>query len=487
MDFDCNIAFQTIKMIKDKKPYHILVIEDNPGDYLLVEEFISEYIYQPKITKASNFKQALIELTNPQNLFDVVLMDLTLPDKGGEELVNEMTQFLPFYPVLILTGYADIEFSIQSIATGISDYLLKDDLNGTVLYKSIIYAIERKKSTALIEDSEKKYSDLFNLSPQPMWVFDLETLKFLQVNMAAVEHYGYTKEEFLGMTILDIRPADQILKTQEALLQREANDNSVFTNSFKHKKKSGETMSVEVYTTRIIINERECRSVIAVDVSERNEYEHKITKAIIKTQEEERYEIGGELHDNVCQILATSMISLGMMKKYIEPTAEQWYNSTKEYINLASDEIRNLSHRLAPAFFDDSNFEVAIEVLLNSFNAAGEYEIDVEFDNKVSAIDLSLELQLNLYRIVQEQLRNIMKYAKASKIIVKFSVVEDMLILSLTDNGVGFITDKSKSGIGMANMKRRAELFSGSFFINSSPGNGCSVVVKVPLISINLL
>ena len=475
-------------MIKDKKAYHILVIEDNPGDFMLVEEFITEYIYQPVICHAQNFKEALEELTKEGNHFDVVLMDLTLPDKGGEELVMEITRFLPQCPVLILTGYADIEFSIQSIARGISDYLLKDDLNASILYKSIIYAIERKKNNALIEYSEKRYSDLFHLSPQPMWVYDLETLKFLQVNKAAVDHYGYTEEEFLSMTILEIRPKEQIVKILAALeLERSNKEQKGFVGSYTHQKKTGELISVEVYSTRIEINERQCFSVIAVDVSERNEYEHKITKAIIKTQEEERYEIGGELHDNVCQILATSMISLGMMKKYIEPTAEQWFNNTKEYINMASDEIRNLSHRLAPAFFEDSNFEVAIEVLLNSFNAAEQYEIEIQFDNKINELNLSLDLQLNLYRIVQEQLRNIMKYAKASKITLNFSVVDDMLNLKLTDDGVGFVTDKSKSGIGMANMKRRAELFSGTFFIDSSPGNGCTMTVKVPIASNILL
>ncbi len=82
-----------------------------------------------------------------------------------------------------------------------------------------------------------------------------------------------------------------------------------------------------------------------MDVTERNLYEDKITKAIIKTQEEEGYEIVGELHDNVCRILTTSMISLGMIKNYIEPTAEQWYKNTKEYITMPSNEIRNLSHR----------------------------------------------------------------------------------------------------------------------------------------------
>lgn len=468
-------------MIKDKKAYNILVIEDNPGDYLLVEEFITEHIYEPNICHAHNFKQAIEQLTNGNNSFDVILMDLTLPDKGGEELVTEMARFLPNCPVLILTGYADIDFSIQSIARGISDYLLKDDLNGAMLYKSIIYAIERKKNIVLIEESEKRYSNLFHLSPQPMWLYDCETLNFIQVNKSAIDHYGYSEEEFLSMKITDMQTAEDAEKLKKAIEKRRLEGDFPFSGSFNHLKKNGDTINVEIYSTGIVVDEKKCRSVIAIDVTERNEYEHKITKAIIKTQEEERYEIGGELHDNVCQILATSMISLGMIKKYIEPKAEQWYINTKEYINMASDEIRNLSHRLAPAFFDDSSFEVAIEILINTFNVADAYEIDLQFDTDIKDDDLTLEMQLNLYRIVQEQLRNILKYSKATKITLEFFVENNMLVLRLSDNGVGFITENAKSGIGLANMKRRAELFSGKFLIKSSPGNGCVMTVSIPV------
>ena len=397
-----------------------------------------------------------------------------------------MVGFLPHCPIVILTGYTDIDFSIQSISRGISDYILKDDLNANMLYKSIIYAIERKKSFLLIEESEKRYSNLFHLSPQPMWLNDCETLKFIQVNKAAIDHYGYTEADFLTMFITDIQTVMEPSTLDEALINRKQVEESTFTGSFNHLTKTRELINVEVYSTEIIVNDRNCKSVIAVDVTERNLYEHKITKAIIKTQEEERYEIGGELHDNVCQILATSMISLGMMKKHIEPTAEQWYKNTKEYITMASNEIRNLSHRLAPAFFDDSNFEVAIEILLNTFNAAEEYEIALQFDNKISEEDLSLEIQLNLYRIVQEKLRNIMKYAKATKISLDFFIENDMLVLKITDNGIGFNTENAKSGIGLANMKRRTELFSGNFLIKSSPGKGCVMTVSIPINTKNL-
>ena len=468
-------------MIIDKKVYNILIIEDSPGDYMLVEEFIGEYMYDAKITHVVDFESTITKIREKPFICDVILMDLTLHDKSGKELVTEMLRLLPNCPIIILTGYADIDFSIQSIARGISDYILKDELNGSMLYKSITYAIERKKTTAQIKESEKRYSNLFHLSPQPMWLYDTNTLKFIQVNKAAQDHYGYSETEFLNMTIMDIRPKSQYAKTTLAIKRREnGNETSTYTGNFKHLKKNGDIISVEIYSTQLIVNNIKCRSIIAVDVTERNEYEHKITKAIIKTQEEERYEIGGELHDNVCQILATSMISLGMIKKYIEPKAVEWYDSTKQYINMASEEIRNLSHRLAPAFFDDSSFEVAIQVLLNSFNVEDKYEIKMEFDDTLNSIELNLDMQLNLYRIVQEQLRNILKHAKATKINFSFFIDKEFLYLKLEDNGVGFNSDALKSGIGVANMKRRAELFSGTFAMQSMPGKGCKMMVIIP-------
>ena len=89
-------------------------------------------------------------------------------------------------------------------------------------------------------------------------------------------------------------------------------------------------------------------------------------------------------------------------------------------------------------------------------------------------------MQLNLYRIVQEKLRNIMKYAKATKISLDFYLENDILVLKITDNGIGFNTENAKYGIGLANMKRRTELFSGIFLIKSAPGEGCVMTVSIP-------
>ena len=230
-----------------------------------------------------------------------------------------------------------------------------------------------------------------------------------------------------------------------------------------------------------IINNKEMTLVVAVDVTERKRADHTITKAIIKTQEDERYEIGGELHDNVCQILAASLMTLGVIKKSLSPEAQQKVSEGMEYISLAAEEIRKLSHRLAPVFFEESTMKEAFTKLFDTFTIDEQVRVVFDFDDSVDKFLPSVEMQLNLYRILQEQIRNILKYASATLVEVDVIVYNNRLKMRIFDNGIGFNVEKAKNGIGLNNMKRRAELFSGRFDIESSPGNGCTVFIDIPL------
>ena len=123
--------------------FEVLVVEDNPGDFLLVEEMITEQM-TAVVHRAKTFSQAR-ELIEGGNSYNVVLVDLTLPDNTGEDLIRDMVQLCRDTPVIVLTGMTDFDFGIRSLAMGISDYLLKDELTGTALYKSIAYSAERRK------------------------------------------------------------------------------------------------------------------------------------------------------------------------------------------------------------------------------------------------------------------------------------------------------------------------------------------------------
>lgn len=467
-------------MKKDNKPYRILVVEDNPGDYTIVEDFLTKEILAPVITRAVNFKQVKDLFLTSIIPFDIIILDLSLPDKEGNELIREMMQIAASCPIIILTGYSNLDFSMGSIAKGITDYLLKDDLSANMLYRSIVHSIERKKSIIELEESEKRNSDLFYLSPLPKWVIDIETLRFVQVNEAAIKLYGYSKEEYLNMTLKDIKSDEDISYVKEQIRKGGLSNKSVKSTA-THYKKSGEPIDVEMYSNEIIINHKKFGSVVAIDVTEKNLHEKMIMKAIIKTQEDERYEIGGELHDNICQLLGASKLYLGMLKESLPGNKIDYFDKCNDNICSALDEIRNLSHRLAPAFFDDSTLEESFKRLFNTYTIEGGMEIVFNLEEAVKKYPLSRELQLNLYRILQEQLKNILKYAKASVVEVDVIIYNNKLIMKIVDNGIGFKVDSVKGGIGMSNMKRRAELFSGNFEIDSSPGNGCTILIDIPL------
>src|ERR1700744_4242494 len=259
-------------MAINKIAYNILVIEDNVGDFTLVEDFLFEQIEAPVISKAQSFKTAKEILENSHYKFDIILLDLSLPDKTGELLIRGIVEICEGTPVIVLTGYADFAFGVKSLSLGVSDYILKDELNPLSLYKSIMYSSERKKTVAALEGSEKRYSELFHLSPLPMWVLDLDNLNFLDVNDAAIKHYGYSREEFSSMTIRDIEfPGDS--SEIEILFEKDI-DNQKMNNSgiYRHIKKSGEIINVDMQSNFIEYKGKKSKVMIANDITDRLNY-----------------------------------------------------------------------------------------------------------------------------------------------------------------------------------------------------------------------
>jgi PAS domain S-box-containing protein len=259
-------------MERDPYPYRILIVEDNPGDFTLIEDFLYEQILTPTILHASTFKDAYSCLSQPSVALDVVFLDISLPDKSGEELIAAMLAQSVGIPIIALTGYADLSFGIKSLSMGISDYLIKDDLSSFHLYKSLVYNIERKKKTQAIEDSERRYSELFHLNPQPMWVYDRQTLQLLNVNAAAIQHYGYTKAEFLAMKLDDLHTSE----VSYPLAQYRDHDKEAAMLSqygvFRHYKKNRKIIDVETQTSYLVYQGRPAALMLAIDVTERNQY-----------------------------------------------------------------------------------------------------------------------------------------------------------------------------------------------------------------------
>jgi PAS domain S-box-containing protein len=478
------LSFMISKTIRKLKASNLQLAESERKYRSLLEntnEIINKTDNKGRFVFVNNCCKEKLEYSEEE------LSRLTVPD-----ILSEESKHL-YKPNPGKSEFGEIITSIQKTLKSKSGKKIIVEGNIVLDYKNEIFA----GATAFFNDvtekihmkealiaSEEKYRQLFNLSPVPMWIYDPETFKFIQVNSAAINNYGYSEKEFLSMTIMDIRPEEDILKVKE-VSRKNNGDVNIFKGSFRHIKNSGKKIDVEIFSTPVFLNGERLRLVTAMDVTERNLYEKKVTKAIIKTQEDERYQIGCELHDNVCQLLATSQLTLGMLKNSLQPETKEFFDQTREYITLATEEIRNLSHRLAPAFLDESTLVDAFEHLLVSFNIDRKYEILLNFDGPSKRSPFSRDMQLNLYRILQEQMKNILKYANATRIEVEVIINNNILKMRIADNGVGFDTDESKGGIGLANMTRRSELFSGNFAIHSTVGNGCEILVEIPLSNTN--
>jgi PAS domain S-box-containing protein len=269
----------------DKSNYNILVVEDNPGDYLLIEDYLQEHILNPSLNHVKKFQDAL-EVFNGPTKIDIVLLDLSLPDVSKEELIIQIKRITQTTPVIILTGYSDLEFASKFLAVGISDYLLKDTITPLVLYKSILYAKERFGFLKTLLQSEKQYMELFDLNPTPMWVFDSETLEFMESNQAAVDLYGYTREEFLNMTLKEIRPPEDIHIMQEVVNKTLSGKNNLLKNAvFRHQKKDGGIIYVEISNNVIDYNGKKAIVAIATDVTEKRSHIEAIKEQNTKLKE----------------------------------------------------------------------------------------------------------------------------------------------------------------------------------------------------------
>lgn len=250
-------------MQKDRKPYKILVIEDNPGDFFLVEDYLLEKMAVPQIIQAGNFAEAELILDSNE-IFDVILLDLSLPDKSGEELILEIMKKASGIPVIVLTGFTDMSFSVKSLSLGVSDYLLKDDLNAQVLFKSIVYSKERTSFISELKLSEKRYRELFHLSPQPMFVCDKETQMFLDINDAAVRHYGYDEKEFKRLNLRKILYEKDDLNQGNLELKNES--------ITKHLLKNGKIIDVDMRASELIFQNKPAYLILVTDITERKKY-----------------------------------------------------------------------------------------------------------------------------------------------------------------------------------------------------------------------
>lgn len=205
----------------------------------------------------------------------------------------------------------------------------------------------------------------------------------------------------------------------------------------------------------------------------------KLIKATIEAQEKERSLIGRELHDNVNQVLTTVKLYTELSCAEEVPNKDLLKRAVIQ-INYCIEEIRNLSRRLAVPKNDDLCLEELIKELVDSINTTKKTSIAF-LSYGIKDRKFSQELQTTIYRIVQEQLTNVLKYAHAQSVKVIMAGTHDEIAVQVQDDGIGFSLIEKSKGNGITNMISRAETIGGSLHIQTSPGNGCTMTAEFPI------
>jgi PAS domain S-box-containing protein len=404
--------------------------------------------------------------------------------------LNDRSRFNPEkFPSLCAGEEMDTEFRIVLPDKTIKWVKLKgklvyDDQGNALFFEATIQDIDAEKmAKVILENSIRSLEDYkFALDQSSIITIANAEGNITYANEKFCKISQYTIGELMGKNHRIVNSGYHPIQLFENMWQT-ITSGKVWRGEIRSKAKDGSFYWADSTIVPFLDKNKHPVQYLAIrfDITEKTLFDQKVTKAIIKTQEDERYEIGTELHDNVCQLLAASEIRLGILKKSLPESSKELYDECRQHLVTASKELRNLSHRLAPAFFDDITLEDTFGILLRDFNVEKKYTIGLQFDPLVNQEKLNQETQLNLYRILQEQLRNIFKHAKATAVQVAISIHHENLLMKVSDNGIGFDTTAVKQGIGLANMKRRAELFSGKLTIESSTGNGSTIIVEIPL------
>ena len=326
-------------------------------------------------------------------------------------------------------------------------------------------AVLKEKETLL--KSKQQYKELFDISPLPMWIYCMSTFRFLAVNKAALNLYGYTKNEFFKMSLFDICDPEEVDVLKKTITRIQNGESHIFQGRFKHRTKKGDLIYVDVKSDYVGKKEDDIRLVIANNVTEFLSMQQKLkeqNQIVVETEDKERHRMAGEKHDGLIQhLVATNHMVQMISYDENDDFQKELMSKIQFLLNESINECRWIINDLRPKEAKNHMFRTAVERLLEKYEMLKKFDVTVDVDLDLDN-ELDDNLKFNLFRIFQENLNNTVKHSNASSVNVTLKKLNDnVLQYTYFDNGTKLDEIQLNSPEAFVSLKNRLMLIDGGF------------------------
>ncbi len=333
-----------------------------------------------------------------------------------------------------------------------------------------------------LEESEERFKKLFDSTGDDIFVTDINE-NIVEVNNAACETLGYTKEELLGMKITEIK--SEKVKDKVSENRRIIYEKGSYSFESEHVTKAGDVIQVEFLSRVVSYGDEKLILSVVRNISNRVESERQILSAIIRGEERERERFAKEMHDGLGPLLSTIKLYVNELDSFsmTETERKDLIKHCNELLDDAVNSTRTISNNLMPTVIHSYGLIKAVQAFCDKVNKTNLLKIAFETENIEERLESDLELIF--FRVISELINNTIKHAQAKNIYIMLIKYETRLVLYFKDDGVGFVVDEivnsENKGMGLKNIISRVKSINGKYNFYSTPGSGFTLKIEISI------
>lgn len=351
----------------------------------------------------------------------------------------------------------------------------------------------KKRAARTLAESEDRFARAFKANPQPMSITTFADGRYVDVNESFVRMSGFTAEELIGRTSVDLNIFDSHAHRQAVLLTP-LNNGSLRNLEMNFRKKDGSNRVLLSSYELLELHGEKCILVASSDITERKESEQRLaelTGRLLRTQDDERRRIARELHDVTAQSIGLIMLNLSQVQTAalsLDERAKDRLSESLSFCEQALKDIRTLSYVLHPPLLDHAGLTTALKWYVKGFSDRS--GVAVAFTEEgTNGHRMPPEVEYALFRIVQESLTNIRRHTNSETAEITLKLTLDEVLLSVRDEGRGLQSNLPRNGdgdgieglgVGILGMRHRLKQLGGELLVDSDP-NGTIVTATVPV------